>query len=121
MNFHNKKAIYLQIADSFFERILLKELQAGDKISSVRELAVAIEVNPNTVQRAYSFLVDKGVIANKRGIGFFVTNESAHIAMTLKKEEFVKSDLPLVFRTMKILKFSPKDFLQFYDQWLSQH
>ena len=48
MNFTKNQTIYMQIADHVSEQILRGELQAGDKIPSVRELAATIEVNPNT-------------------------------------------------------------------------
>ena len=57
MQFNNiGQAIYLQIADYVCEKVLLKEWLAEDKIPSVRELAVQLEVNPNTVARTYEFL-----------------------------------------------------------------
>ena len=56
MEFRDNKAIYLQIADFICERILLKQWAVGDKIPSVRELAVQLEVNPNTVARTVEFL-----------------------------------------------------------------
>ena len=51
MDFHNKDAIYLQIVEMICENILTKQWLEGEKIPSVRELAVNVEVNPNTVMR----------------------------------------------------------------------
>ncbi|MEX1302542.1 MAG: GntR family transcriptional regulator, partial [Desulfotignum sp.] len=72
MEFQKKDAIYLQIADLMCERILLEDWQENNRIPSVREMAVDLEVNPNTVMRAYAFLQQQGIIFNKRGIGYFV-------------------------------------------------
>jgi DNA-binding transcriptional regulator YhcF (GntR family) len=66
MNFRDQQAIYLQIADYVCENILLKKWPAGEKLISIRDLAVEIQVNPNTVQRAYDFLQQKDIISNKR-------------------------------------------------------
>jgi DNA-binding transcriptional regulator YhcF (GntR family) len=71
MEFRDNPAIYIQIAEYVCEQILLKKWKLDDKIISIRELAVTIEVNPNTVQRAYDFLQQKNIITNKRGIGLF--------------------------------------------------
>src|SRR5690606_39542667 len=76
MNFSGNKAIYLQIAEHAFEQILLGRWSADEKIPSVRELAVQLEVNPNTVMRTYDFLQQMEVIYNKRGIGFFVADDA---------------------------------------------
>jgi GntR family transcriptional regulator len=75
MEFGDNNAIYLQIADHFCENILLQKWNPGDRIPSVREMAVSIEVNPNTVMRTFNYLQDKGIIFNKRGIGYFVTED----------------------------------------------
>ncbi|HEV3326742.1 MAG TPA: GntR family transcriptional regulator, partial [Puia sp.] len=71
MQFRESQAIYLQIADYVCERILLKEWPPGDRVPSVRELAVLLEVNPNTVMRTYEFLQQQAILFNQRGIGFF--------------------------------------------------
>jgi DNA-binding transcriptional regulator YhcF (GntR family) len=55
MEFRENQAIYLQIAELICERILLKQWASEDKVPSVRELAVQLEVNPNTVMRTYDF------------------------------------------------------------------
>ncbi len=76
MEFKEKQAIYLQIGEHVCENILRKQWKEGDKIPSIREMAIGIEVNPNTVMRAYNYLQDMGIISNKRGIGYFVTDNS---------------------------------------------
>ena len=53
MEFGKDQAIYLQIADLICENILSGEWAAETKIPSVRELAINLEVNPNTVMRTY--------------------------------------------------------------------
>lgn len=69
MNFANKQPIYMQIADYFCESILKNEWKPNDKLPSVREIAVQVEVNPNTAIRAFTYLQDKGIIFNKKGPG----------------------------------------------------
>ena len=69
---HYESLVYLQIADSISEDILLRKWSELERIPSVREMAVTLEVNPNTVQRTYTFLQSKGIIFNRRGIGYFV-------------------------------------------------
>jgi DNA-binding transcriptional regulator YhcF (GntR family) len=56
MEFIDKKSTYLQIAEFVCEKIPLDEFTAVDKIPSIRELVVQVEVNPNTVQRPYEYL-----------------------------------------------------------------
>jgi GntR family transcriptional regulator len=115
MEFTDKQAIYMQIADYFCERILNRQWAEGEKIPSIRDTAVQLEVNPNTVFRTYNFLQDKGIIFNKRGIGYFVCNDGFRKTMSYKKESFVNDDLPKVFQTMDMLKMDTHDLEKQYD------
>ncbi len=103
MDFNNNQAIYLQIADYICDRIQLGDYKEGEKIPSVRELAVALEVNPNTVVRAYDDLQQKDIIYTKRGLGFFTQRESASNILKMRKEQFLKEELPELFKKMQLL------------------
>jgi GntR family transcriptional regulator len=120
MDFSNDQAIYLQIADHFIENILLGKWPAGDRILSVREMAVNIEVNPNTVMRTYTYLQEKEIIYNKRGIGYFVADDGAQKALALRKEDFVSRELPKLFKFMSLLNLSIEDLKKYHEQY-SQH
>lgn len=109
MEFKDNQAIYLQIANRFFENILKREWQAGDKIPSIRDMAVEFEVNPNTTMRTFNYLQDKGIIYNKRGIGYFLADDGLEKTIALKKEQFVEEELPVFLRTMKLLGLSLED------------
>ncbi len=104
MEFKDNKAIYLQIVDYICERILLGEWTFNEKIPSVRELAVAMEVNPNTVMRSYDLLQNREIIQNKRGVGFFLSDAAIENVKEYKKGVFMEEDLPPVFRNMYLLQ-----------------
>lgn len=103
MEFRDNKAIYLQIAEYVCEHILLGKWKADEKVPSVRELAVAMEVNPNTVMRTYELLQNKNIINNKRGIGFFVDEAAADNVKNYRKQQFISDELPTVFRNIYLL------------------
>src|SRR5258707_9374518 len=104
MQFRESQAIYLQIADYVCEKILLKEWKPGMRIPSVRELAVQLEVNPNTVMRTYEHLQQQEIIYNQRGIGYFVAPGAQKTALKYRKNEFMEKDLPVLFRNMYLLE-----------------
>ena len=104
MDFKDTKAIYLQIADYVCEQILLQRWKENDRILSVRELGVALEVNPNTALRAYDFLQNKEIILNKRGIGYFAADNAIAQVKRYKKQQFIENDLPEVLKTMQLLE-----------------
>lgn len=119
MDFKENQAIYLQIANRFFENILRKEWNSGDKIPSIRDMAVEFEVNPNTTMRTFNYLQDKGIIYNKRGIGYFVADDGLEKTIVLKKEQFVEEDLPMFFKTMELLGLSLDDLKPYYKTYES--
>ena len=121
MQFSESQAIYLQIADFVCEKILLKEWLPQERIPSVREFAVQLEVNPNTVMRTYEFLQQKEIIFNQRGIGFFVAPEAAHQAMHYRLDSFLEKDLPMVFRNMFLLGMSPEELARLFEKYKKQH
>ena len=121
MEFRDKQAIYLQIADYVSEQILLGRWAADEKIPSVRDLAAELEVNPNTVMRTYDFLGQQGIIANKRGIGYFPATEAQDRIKTYRREQFLANDLPVFFRNMYLLGIELPEIDTRYEQFLAAH
>ncbi len=121
MEFGENSAIYLQIADQLCENILLKKWNPGDRIPSVRELAVSIEVNPNTVMRTFNYLQEKGIIYNKRGIGYFVSDDGYEKTMELRKADFISKELPQVFKAMHLLNMTMHDVNEYHKQYRAQN
>lgn len=116
MEFRQNQAIYLQIADHISERILSGTWQQGERIPSIREMSEEIEVNPNTVMRSYGYLQDLGIIYNQRGIGYFVAEDAFQKTLELKKKNFIRLELPRVFRTMDLLHLSCEDLRVLYEE-----
>ena len=114
MRFSEPKGIYLQIADQVRERILQGEWSAGERIPSIRELAVELGVNPNTVTRSYQALVDRRLIANQRGRGYFVSDDAVMRALAEMKAEFLRDELPRIIRTMRLLDIGPEEIAARY-------
>ncbi|AST91463.1 MULTISPECIES: GntR family transcriptional regulator [Sutcliffiella] len=79
------KPIYLQIIDRITKQVIRGEIKPGDKLPSVREMAIQSEVNPNTVQRTYQEMERMGMVETRRGQGTFVT-ENNTVLIQLKVE-----------------------------------
>lgn len=121
MEFREKQAIYLQIAEYVCEQILLQKWIIGDKILSIRDLAIALEVNPNTVMRTYDFLQQQGIIVNKRGIGFFVADDSETKILTFRQQQFMDNELPVFFRNMYLLNIDFDRLKRQYEQFIQEN
>ena len=116
MDFDNSKPIYLQLVDFFYENILMRKWQNGERIPSVREVAVMVEVNPNTAIRAFNHLQELEVIYNKRGIGYFVAEDGFNKVLEIKRNEFKEVVLPDVFKKMRLLDVKFEEVKNLYDQ-----
>ena len=112
MNFTNDKAIYLQMADRLCDEILADTYKDDDRIPSVREYAVLLEVNTNTVVKAYDELARANIIYNKRGLGYFVTKGAKKQILKERKKEFMKERLPELFRQMQLLDITVDDVVE---------
>lgn len=115
MNFKDKEAIYIQIADFVTENISLGKWLPEEKIPSVRELAGELQVNPNTVMRAYEYLQNQEIIFNKRGLGLFVSANAAELINVLRREKFLQQELPTFFKSLFLLNISLEELKNRYD------
>ena len=116
MNFTNDKAIYIQMADRLCDEILAGTYKDDDRIPSVREYAVMLQVNTNTAVKAYDQLARDGIIYNKRGLGYFVTAEAKKEIKKARKQEFMKQRLPELFRQMQLLDITMEDIQKVWQQ-----
>ena len=109
MDFKSSKGIFLQIADNLCRQILDGTLKPGDRVPSVRDLAADFEVNRNTVMRTYSNLEEAGILDNKRGIGFFISEDALTLVRIEEKNDFYSHDLPEFILKVKLLGLNSSD------------
>ena len=110
MEFNSNKPIYLQIYDLICERVLGGNYSEEERIPSVREFGAEIGVNPNTVMRSYEKLTGRGIIYNKRGIGYFISHDAKRLILESHKVEFITDELPALIRKMRLLGVSLEEF-----------
>ena len=115
MIFTNDKPIYIQMADRLCDEILADKYKDDDRIPSVREYSVLLEVNTNTAVKAYDELARANIIYNKRGLGYFVTPGAKKQILKERKKEFMKERLPELFRQMQLLGITLEDVKDAYD------
>ena len=89
----------------------------GERIISVRELAGQIEVNPNTVMRAYALLQEEEILYNKGGIGFFVSIGAVQKIHRKSKASFIKNELQVLFEKMNLLDIEMSELNELYKQY----
>lgn len=116
----SNKAIYLQIADEVCDRVVIGELQPDERIPSVREYAVEVQVNVNTAMRAYEYLSDLGVIYNKRGLGFFCAADAREKVLARRREELLGNEAAAFFRQLALLGIEPQKLAEMYTSFLNE-
>ena len=120
MEFRQKQAIYLQLADQVCEQILRQAWREGERIPSIREFAVSVEVNPNTVARTFAHLQALGVINTERGTGFSVAPGALEATRKLKRDAFLAQDVPDFFKAMRLLNVSWSELHARYEQQVTE-
>ena len=108
LDYADRRPIYEQVVDKMKDLILLGVLETDSQLPSVRELAMDLSINPNTVQRAYAELERQGVIYCVKGRGNFVAGITT---VKDKHKEDVKSQLLELVKMAKKADMTEVDFV----------
>ena len=111
MDFKSTQTIYRQIEHWVYEQILSGAWKPGERAKSVREMAVAFEVNPNTVMRSYERLQNQEIITNKRGIGYFVNEDAPEKIHAIRKKAFMEEEVPEFLKNMRLLGITMEEIM----------
>lgn len=116
MDFKDTKPIYLQITDIICNEILSGERPEGGRLPSVRDYAVQMEVNVNTVVRSFEWLSQQEIIFQRRGLGFFVSEGASSIILSVRKSEFFHQQLPELFAAMQTLGIGMDEVVKRFEE-----
>jgi len=106
MRFNDSTPIYEQIAEDLASQAVSGALKAGDRLPSARDLAVSLQVNPNTAARALQALADSGIARCERGTGYFLAEDGPAVALRERQARFFGEELPRLFGRMDELGMS---------------
>lgn len=109
MEFDSNKPIYMQIYDTICSGILTGTLPEGERIPSVRDYGSQVGVNPNTVVRTYEKLTADGIIFNRRGIGYFVSQGARGKVLSTQRTRFMSEELPRIRERLRLLELDPSE------------
>ncbi len=108
--FSNDKPIYLQLMDVFKVAIVSGELPKGERLESVRDLAIVAKVNPNTMQKALSELERIGLVRTERTSGRFITDDEELILSM--KNEIAEQEISVFLEKMKSIGISKESVIK---------
>ena len=106
----NERPIYLQLMERIQQDIVSGVYKAGDKLPSVRELAIDAAVNPNTMQKALSELERDGLVHSRRTSGRFITEDETMLKNL--RDELASRHIQDFMEKMKQLGFQEKETLE---------
>lgn len=111
MNFENNRPIYIQLVDEIKIAIISGNILPGEKLLSVRELAIKYKVNPNTVQKALTLLEDEKLIYTERTNGKYVTTNSKLIDVC--KEKYINNIIDNFYQEMDGIGIKKEEALKY--------
>ena len=109
--FDNERPIYVQLVEKIRLEIISGKLKSGERLPSVRELALTARVNPNTMQKALVELEQLGLVYTERTNGKYVTTDKSLIDKY--KEEYANSISNTYFTSMQTLGFTKKETIKY--------
>lgn len=108
------QSIFVQIAETLKDRILSGEYAVDERIPSVRDVAVEVEVNPNTAMKAFELMQREELIYNKRGMGYFVAEGAPERIIGGRKKLLLETTLPELFHEMSLLGIGIEEIVRLY-------
>lgn len=114
-NLDKTKALCPQICQQLCAQIANGQMQPGEKLMSVREVAVAAGVNPNTVQSAFTQLEQQGVLYSVRGAGWYVNPDTS--AARELREKLVQEKITAFFAELSAMGICPADVKELVKEW----
>lgn len=115
-NLDSDKPIYVQLVERLQIQIVSGQYAPGQKLPSVRELAAAAAVNPNTMQKAFAELEGSGLVVTQSTSGRMVTEDSDLIRNTRKRMAIQKAEQ--FFSGMKELGFAKEEAMALLEERL---
>lgn len=104
--------IYRQLKDRVITMMLDGQLQPGQALPSVRQIAADYQLNPITVSRAYQELVDEQLVEKRRGVGMYMTTDANERLLASERERFLTQQWPEVLERIARLGLSLDDLIK---------
>ena len=115
LKLNKSRAIGQQLCQQLCASIAAGDSKPGQRLMSVRELAMNLGVNPNTIQHAFDLLEQKGVLYSQPGSGWYISDDTS-IACALHQQT-IKEKLTEFFREMEQMGISPEETKELVKEW----
>ena len=113
LDYKDRRSIYEQVVEKFSELIIKGVLAPDSQLPSVRNLAIELSINPNTIQKAYTELEHRGLVYVVKGKGNFVSSREDFI---LEKRKEVMENLDRVITQAVDVGIGEKELVEFISE-----
>ena len=120
LDFRSGMPIYLQIMEQIKRQVASGELQPGDQLPTVRQLATDLRVNFNTIARAYRLLDEAGVISTQHGRGTYILEEIPPEAVAQLRHQALDELTQHYLAQAARLEFAPQEVREQFEKYLSE-
>jgi len=117
--FDGRDPIYLQIADQIRRDVLAGSLPEGTQVMSTTQYATTFRINPATAAKAFSLLVEDGVLFKQRGVGMFVADGAADRLRAGSRADFFADELRPVLDRAALLGISADEIQRYVAEALA--
>ena len=111
-SFNDTEPLFLQIAQWLEDKIVTGQFQTDEQIPSTTELSQILKINPATVRKGVTLLVEKGLVYKKRGMGMFVAENAAENVRDERRVKFYDDYIAPLFEEAKRLGISRADLIE---------
>ena len=111
INQQSKIPIFKQVIEEIKLKIASGELERGEQLPSVRELAVSLSLNPNTIMKSYKELEREGFVKTKMGKGVFVNENLSDLKINNLKKNILFQKIDEMVKTAKMLNIDKKEII----------
>jgi DNA-binding transcriptional regulator YhcF (GntR family) len=109
LEYNDREPIYIQIINSIKAQIALGVLKPGDQLPSIKDYALTMKVNPNTMARVYSILEHDEILSKQKGIGTFISSNSKIVGIL--KEQLAHESALRFIAEMQRLGFDKQEII----------
>lgn len=104
--------IYRQLRDQIAAQILSNDFKEGEALPSVRSIAVELQINPLTANKAYQELVDENLLEKRRGLGMYVKKGARERLLLAERKRFLEDDWTAIAKRMSLLGITLEELLK---------
>ncbi|WP_032123165.1 GntR family transcriptional regulator [Clostridium amazonitimonense] len=118
LDLNSDKSIYIQIAETIENEILIGNLREGEQAPSTNQFSKVYKINPATAGKGLNILVEDEILYKRRGIGMFVAEGAKDKILKKRQEVFFKEAIPELIREAERLEVKKNDIIKVIEDYI---